>query len=180
MRKISLTLFLVFVKVYLFSQSGFIAGNISESVMKVADSISMSEMIQEKYIDREAYMPQQYLLYIKLLNICTEDELVELTNHPDPKVRGYAYMGLVESGSGELIRVLLKNETDTALLKYQSGCVIRISTVIDFMINKSPWFDELDLPQDYGLLLSRLRRSSGLRAKRRKEYIMRYAKEYGN
>lgn len=86
--------------------------------------------------------PKQYELFEKLRSKADESELYELTNHPNPTVRAYAYWGLIEINSSLALKVILKNQSDTLLITYKYGCTEKEKRLIEFMTGFVPTYAE--------------------------------------
>ena len=75
----------------------------------------------------------QYDNYLALKKQASLAELLELTKHPSPAVRVYAFWALTAHPDIDLTSVLLDHSGDTSEVGYQSGCEVWSETVGDVM-----------------------------------------------
>lgn len=118
-----------------FSQTSFIEKNINENALFYAHKISKGSMVQENAVGIAGIKPRQSFYYDSLVYYSSEQELVELTNYPDAKVRCYAFDGLLSLGYKNIATVIRKNEKDVEKIQYQSGCIVFSQTVISYMLS---------------------------------------------
>lgn len=104
----------------------------NKEVIKIADEMSSS--LEDAYIGVAGSKSAHYTQFEKLIQIATEPELVELTNHPNPAVRCYSFLGLVKLKSKKVKTILEVHVKDTEKLDYTQGCIVSSYTVIQFML----------------------------------------------
>ncbi len=107
--------------------------NISnQEVIKITDEMSSS--LEDAYIGDAGDKSAQYTQFEKLIQIATEPELIELTNHPNPAVRCFSFLGLAGKKSEKIKTILETHIKDKEKLHFKRGCIIDNYTVIGFMI----------------------------------------------
>jgi hypothetical protein len=131
-RNISMILLLLFCS-FCFGQNDYDKKSIRKSVLRYANSIEKGESVSGKYLGPAAVKPKQYKNFDKLSEKANKDELIELTNHPSPQVRCYAFWALTINFDSEIMNVIRKNQHDTATVTYKYGCLRRNTTAIRFM-----------------------------------------------
>ncbi len=78
----------------------------SEKELIIAD-IAMKNEVHEMFVGRFMDVSDQYFLYKKLTDLCTEEELIELVNnHKNTVVRCYASWGLIDKEYKDLPKIL--------------------------------------------------------------------------
>lgn len=118
------------------AQTTYVKKNVSLKVKFIVHRLNKYDEVSGALIGRAPQKPEQYRLFEKLELTANESELFELTNHPNPTVRTYALIGLVNKNSSKMFDVLLKNQSDTILIMYKYGCLGRENTVIGFVEHK--------------------------------------------
>ena len=89
--------------------------------------------------------PDQWVRYVALKAKTNEQDLIELTNHPNKAVKCYAFTALSEQKSDALFSVLLKNISDTGKIESYYGCLHGSLTVAEFYIQKAVSGDHINL-----------------------------------
>jgi hypothetical protein len=80
--------------------------------------------------------PAQWVRYLALKNKTTEQELIDLTNHPNSTVKCYAFDALIETKSKDIFNLVLTNISDTQKVRTFYGCILSALTVGDFFVNE--------------------------------------------
>ncbi len=106
---------------------------IRKDIRKIADKIGKFNKIYTEAIGFGGVRTKQYDRFEKLIKVSTIDELVELTNHPKPAVRGYAFWGLAKKYYTDLEVVFIAHANDEELVFQMQGCIGGYVPVIDFM-----------------------------------------------
>lgn len=75
----------------------------------------------------------QHANFQKLVTIASLEELIELTEHDSPAVRGYAFWGLAKKNYEELESIFINHLDDRAKVVSRNGCLVGDNTVIEFM-----------------------------------------------
>lgn len=75
----------------------------------------------------------QYNRFLKLHQLASDDELVELTNHDSPAVRGYAFWALAKNHYPDLKNIFVDHLEDTDAVVQRNGCMVVKESVISFM-----------------------------------------------
>jgi hypothetical protein len=115
------------------AQTTYSKKNVSLKVKLIVHRLNKYEEVSGALIGKAPQKPKQYGLFEKLKSKANESELFELTNHPNPTVRAYAYWGLVEMNSSMVLKVILKNQSDTLMITYKYGCTGKEKRLIEFM-----------------------------------------------
>jgi hypothetical protein len=121
------------IQLNVFGQTTFDSSKISNDILSLCQIISRDSILMGDKIGFGGDEPEQWRRYEKLKEITTDTVLFELTNYPDPVVRGYAFSGLIDKESGFLLKAIKKNEDDTVTLRHQWGCILSATPLIDFV-----------------------------------------------
>lgn len=78
--------------------------------------------------------PDQWVRYTALKSKSSEQELIDLADHPNNAVKCYAFTALIEMKSKKIFELLLKNITDTGKVKTFYGCIMSSQPVGEFYI----------------------------------------------
>ena len=78
--------------------------------------------------------PKQWDNFTDLKKNATEQELLLLTEHPNPVVKCYAFDLLVSKRNKNSFNILKENLTDTTSVSTQYGCIGSMTTVNDYFI----------------------------------------------
>lgn len=106
---------------------------IRKEIRKIAKKIGERNEIHSKAIGYRGKRTSQYRNFEKLLKKSLVTELVELMNHPNPAVRGYAFWGLAKKHYKDLEEIFVNHSNDEELVFQISGCIGGEMPVIDFM-----------------------------------------------
>jgi len=118
-------LFLLTSLLFLLPQIGFsqdLRPEVSELVQKISNSGSLG-------FDQD----HQYQRFTHLNAIAGTEELVLLTNHESPAVRGYAFWSLAKRNYPELKSIFIAHLDDKAKVLQKNGCMVGDESVISFM-----------------------------------------------
>ncbi|MEO0473406.1 MAG: hypothetical protein AAF206_27590 [Bacteroidota bacterium] len=85
-----------------------------------------------------------------MLDNATEQELIELTNHPNPITRYYAFWALTErkASKATLLEIVKTHLNDTVSVKTQIGCIGGETMIGDYMLSKLPHSDQYKLDEE--------------------------------
>jgi len=75
----------------------------------------------------------QYNRFLKLQELASNDELVKLTDHLSPAVRGYAFWALAKNHYPDLKSIFIKHLDDQVAVIQRNGCMVGNESVISFM-----------------------------------------------
>jgi hypothetical protein len=131
MRNWTTILFLLFTLTS-FGQANFDKSKISEETQGIVNDIEKINMVMSGYGDDQ---PEQYYNFMKLKDNATKDEKKELTNHPNPTVRCYAFWALSHDHSVDLFSIVLSHISDSAYVETIFGCLGGGEPVGDFFIS---------------------------------------------
>ncbi len=104
-------------------------------IKSIVEEFDTEPLIESANIGLAGEPSAQYKVFEKLYKQATEEELVTLTGHPNPAVRGYAFWGLAKTGSDKLEPILRKHIADTTTVLTMSGCSVGIEKVNSFMLD---------------------------------------------
>ncbi len=104
---------------------------LSLEVHKIVAQIDMIGEVHERITSGES---SQYDNYLALKKYASVAELLELTKHPSPAVRVYAFWGLTEQSNIDLTALFLEHSYDNKVVPYQLGCEVWSVPVGDIMI----------------------------------------------
>ncbi len=118
-----------------YGQRKFDKSKISKETNEIVKAIEEVNIVMSSAVGYAGIRPKQYDNFLKLKTKATSDELMELTNHPNPTVRSYAFWALSYNHSIDLYPIVLNHINDIELVKTQFGCIVSGETVGDFFIN---------------------------------------------
>ena len=75
----------------------------------------------------------QYNRFVKLTTSATDEELVLLTDHTSPAVRGYAFWALAKRKYADLKSIFVAHLDDKSPVLQKNGCMVGNESVISFM-----------------------------------------------
>lgn len=109
------------------------ASVIPEHILQLVDSLSAVNQIHGPYVGFDGETTSQYQNFKKLSELACTDELLELTNHDNAVVRGYAFWALARQQYEGLDSVLLAHAHDEDPVREIQGGIINSVPLIDFM-----------------------------------------------
>ena len=80
---------------------------------ELVEQIAKENIVAGGAVGIAAVEPEQWIRYTALKTNTSEQELIELTDHPNKTVKCYAFNALMEKRSENIFDLLLKNITDT-------------------------------------------------------------------
>jgi hypothetical protein len=95
----------------------------------------MDSLVAISIQDGKIENPEFYPLLKEFITRGKDYEFCELTNHPNPVVRCYAYEALDYTGSPKIIEVLRDHFLDTVKIRTRQGCLMGREKPIDIMVN---------------------------------------------
>lgn len=108
----------------------------SQSVIdSLINGIAMDNILNDEGIGIGWKENDQWKRYIRLSEIATEEELVELTDHENAVVRGYSFQALAKNKSSQVFPILINHLTDTAMVTSFSGCFKTDQMLGDYLID---------------------------------------------
>ena len=116
------------------AQYNYDSSKINKQVLKLVNKISRAKQLEGVYIGFVGERSQTYALYKKMRELAKKEELTELTNHPNPIVRSYAFWGLAERKEDNIFPIILKHIDDTITMKVLFADVFSYEKVGNFMI----------------------------------------------
>lgn len=106
---------------------------IRKEIRKIAIKIGKFNEIHSEAIGVGGERTKQYDRFEKLVEKATIDELIELTEHPKPAVRGYAFWGLAKKYYDNLEEIFVSHANDEEEVFQMQGCFGGEIAVIEFM-----------------------------------------------
>lgn len=95
---------------------------VSDSLRPIVDTLVAYNSIDDEGVGYSGSKPITYKTFEKLNQIASDDELIRLTNHFSPAVRGYSFWGLVERNHPAIKEIALNHTQDAAVVDRMSGC----------------------------------------------------------
>ncbi len=135
MRFFSFLLFITIPASFLSSEAGFSFNKeaVNKESLKLAGKLAKNNCyIIETTQDGGSKQPE---LFKGLIKCCSQAELKEYTNYPNGVVRAYAFEGLAESKSTELVKIAGIHLNDTDRVCTDENDPKRTMLVIDLMLN---------------------------------------------
>ncbi len=105
----------------------------SASLDSIITVLSRSTTLKEQYVGFSGVTPKEYILFEKMKELGTQDELNSLMKHYSPVVRIYAYRALIANEmevNGNIENGLYE---DTASINWFSGCIYKSTTVQELL-----------------------------------------------
>lgn len=106
---------------------------ISKPIRKIVKDIAEKNEIHGDAVSIVAAKTPQYLRFVELHIKASSEELLELVEHPNPAVRGYAFWGLAKQHYEKLEAIIMSHAADEQLVYQIEGCKGSEIPVIDFM-----------------------------------------------
>ena len=117
----------------------------------LADSLAVTNQIHGPYVGFSGERTAQYWRFETLTELADCGELLELSNHPNAVVRGYAFWGLARKHYSDLDSLLMVHAHDeTPVIEIQGGVMNQIP-LIEFML----WVVNPDMMDSESLKLDR-------------------------
>jgi hypothetical protein len=140
-----------------FGQLHFDKTKISRQTEQIVSKIEKVNELMGSAVYYAGIRPAQYDNFTNLQDRATQDELVELTNHPNGVVRCYAFWALTYKPSAKLLPIVIAHIGDTVSVNTQFGCIGSREKVGDFFINLvTPQYVDLNsnklTPSEYNYL----------------------------
>lgn len=133
------------IKIFLIILLGSCTGNKninSEKTLRIRDDIAIlvsaiaeENMLNEQHVGIAGKESPQWKRYIKLSKLATNEELISLTDHDNPVIRGYSFRALANRKSSETFSILLKHLSDTTKVQTFSGCIMGEEMLSYYFIN---------------------------------------------
>lgn len=90
------------------------------AVRQLVDQLAAQKLIAGDSVSDDGHEPPEYRLYLRLIGVATKDEMLALTQHESPIVRGYAARYVVEHAfSTAHLELLL---ADATMVTTFEGC----------------------------------------------------------
>ncbi|TRW24328.1 hypothetical protein FMM05_10885 [Flavobacterium zepuense] len=114
-----LRLILLLLPLLSFSQGTYYRSKISKETLKVVREIKKFPFLSLHTIENEAPVTS-YSYFKDLYNTATPQELIELTNHPDSKVRCYAFSCLAIASRDSIFSIIKSHLNDDEIVRTQA------------------------------------------------------------
>lgn len=103
----------------------------------IADALAKQNIWEYEYFGLHNEPSKQWKLSRQLKELATENDLIELCNHPNGVVRSYAFFLLIENKSDKIFDVLCNHLHDKSEFDISEGCMIDPISVMDFYLQKA-------------------------------------------
>lgn len=104
-----------------------------DSVYRLADSLAAVNALHGPYVGFSGEVTGQYRNFVALVDTANAEDLLELMQHPNAVVRGYAFWGLAREQYGALDSVLLAHARDEAPVRVLQGGMVTELPLVDFL-----------------------------------------------
>ena len=128
----------------------YVPKNISKQIKSICDILS-TYSVEDEYIGYVAESSIAWKYYDTLKKNATLSELMQLTNYPNPTVRSYSFLGLLDRkiNKNKLYNILINHLSDTSKIFFQSGCIGEQTTVGDFMLDRLSYSENNNYKLDF-------------------------------
>lgn len=106
---------------------------IRKEIRKIVVKIAEGDELHSEFIGYSGKTTRQYKHFERLIKKASLEEMVELTEHPQPVVRGYAFWGLAKKHYEDLEKIFIAHANDEELVFQMDGCTGGDMPLIDFM-----------------------------------------------
>lgn len=96
---------------------------VNESLQPYVDSLVEFDTIFDEAFGYGGGKHTVYTWFEKLMEIAQDDELVTLTKHSSPTIRGYSFWALVERENPMVKEIILEHVDDSVYVDRMSGCI---------------------------------------------------------
>ncbi|WP_422360315.1 hypothetical protein [Reichenbachiella sp.] len=117
--------------------------SIRPELTDIISNLTETNQLKGEFTGPGAYTSQQYKNFESLLDLCTEEDLIQLTNFNNPVVRSYAFWGLARQSSLMTEQIIRNHVNDDEPVKTIFGCTQTNRSVAEFML-KVVTPDEVD------------------------------------
>ena len=128
---------------------------IRKEVSTLANKIASGKIVCGANVGYDGQEPKQWVDFLKLKSLATENELIKLTENHNSVIRCYAFKALVMNKSSKAFEILFKHLTDNSKVDTFYGCIQSTELVADefFGNYNSYYFPEWE-PSGDGYFLS--------------------------
>ncbi|MFK8045535.1 MAG: hypothetical protein AB8B72_08570 [Crocinitomicaceae bacterium] len=149
--KIKITAILIIWSQCLFSQVDFEYNPnlISNETKKIVKVFLNADQVEGKHIYYGGMQSKVYSSYEGLMNTANNTELIELTSHPNPIARYYAFDALLEKqvSTDTLFKILKIHLKDTISVSTQFGCIGGRTSIGDYMFSSLKYSDSYEFSE---------------------------------
>ena len=132
--KILLTIIILFTALISSGQTVYNGKLISNKTKKVVKKIEKVNELMSSAVYESGMKPKQWDNFEELKITATNDELIELTNHPNGVVRCYSFWALSHIKEINIFPIVINHLNDSEFINTQFGCIGRQEMVGDFFI----------------------------------------------
>ena len=128
----------------------FDISKLSNQTKKIVKALNAAEQVEGKNMYHSG-IPSKFYPYFEILKTkAGKTELIELTRHPKPVTRYYAFWALsdLRTGSDTLFDIVKNHLNDTARVHTQFGCIGGTTTVGDYMLNELRYSDHYEISRE--------------------------------
>lgn len=132
--KILITILFFFTTLISCGQTTYNEDAVYKKTKRIVGKIEKVNQLMGSAVYSSGERPKQWDNFKELEQNATNNELTELTNHPNGVVRSYAFWALTHQKDIDLLRILKNHLNDTELVETQFGCIGGREMVGDFYI----------------------------------------------
>jgi hypothetical protein len=125
------SLILVIILFGLFSCKTNNAIKIRKEVSALANKIASDKIVYGPNVGYGGQEPKQWVYFLQLRSLASENELIKLTENSNPVIRCYAFKALVMNKSSKAFEILFKHLTDNSKVDTFYGCIQDTEFVAD-------------------------------------------------
>jgi hypothetical protein len=114
--------------------------NNATSLDKVVREMAAYGIYEYPFVGLTAEPSLQWARYQQILNMCSDQDLVELCGNESPVVRCYAFQGLIDKGNSKVFDQVITHIHDTASFDKITGCMNDPCYVSDFYLEQVSYF----------------------------------------
>lgn len=129
-----------------FTQDASDSTSLEFRISSICDALAKGRAVESEKVGAIAFPSEQWKRFKMLLSLSNDSILSQLTEHPSPTVRVYAFWGLTKRNSHLLVKSIKKHELDCAIVSTLNGCFGGFEPVYDFVI-KTAYFEAKNLNQ---------------------------------
>ena len=104
-----------------------------DSLQVLTDSLAQVNELHGPYVGFSGAITAQYKNFGKLVEAATPEDLLQLMDHSNAVVRGYAFWGLAREQYDKLDSVLLAHARDEVPVRAIQGGMVTALPLVDFM-----------------------------------------------
>ncbi|XOV68682.1 MAG: hypothetical protein ACFHU9_05770 [Fluviicola sp.] len=108
---------------------------VNDNLQPYVDSLIEFDAIFDEAVGYAGSKPTVYVWFEKLMELGEDKELILLTKHSSPTVRGYSFWALVEREHPKVKEIMLQHVDDSVYIDRMSGCIGYHEKLNDFLFS---------------------------------------------